>query len=92
MKEYKILTVPLVSPAAPAEPAAAQHPSLMNSIREFFMPTDFMDVQGADNIRTDEAERLMREMNRSGWEVVSAVPVQPDPAGMILFITFEREQ
>ena len=59
-----------------------------------FAPLEFGQdaVQSADDFRTNAAEKLMAEMNAKGWEVVSAVPVQPDPAGMILFITFAREQ
>lgn len=81
MKEYKILTVRLGVSEMPQQPA-----SIPRSIREFFSPTEEL----AGQITMEPAEQLMQEMNRDGWEVVSAVPYGVNPQETLL-ITFERE-
>ncbi len=89
MKEYRIITVPLGyvydDTKQPRTPA-----SLGESLRDFFSPVDDFSLAEGRFI-TDAAERIMEEMNRGGWEVVSAAPFGTDPTEMLLLVTFSRE-
>lgn len=82
MKEYKLITVKL-DYQEDGTPAVSG--SLTQSVKAFF----FADDGGGGHFLTDKAERLMQEMNRDGWEVVSAAPY--GTAEGMLLITFSRE-
>ena len=92
MKSYKILTVPLRTARQEPE-SAAEHPSLMQNLKDFFMPAELtdMDTLDAGTIHTADAEKLMADMNAKGWEVVSAVPLLTAADELLMFITFSRE-
>lgn len=89
MKEYRIITVPLgyeyEDARQPRTPA-----SIGQAVMDFFNPSDGISPSDGRFI-TDAAERIMEEMNRGGWEVVSAAPFGTDPTEMLLLVTFSRE-
>ena len=89
MKEYRIITVPLgyeyEDARQPRTPA-----SIGQAVMDFFSPVDDFSL-GEGRFITDAAERIMEEMNRGGWEVVSAAPFGTDPTEMLLLVTFSRE-
>ncbi|MBR1899316.1 MAG: hypothetical protein IJ825_10620 [Oscillospiraceae bacterium] len=91
MKEYKIITVPLGF--AYNEEEYREPSSIGKAVLDFFAPTELTagDLHSEGQLVTDTAERLMQEMNRDGWEVVSAAPFGTDPTDCSLFITFSRE-
>lgn len=76
MKEYKVMT-------AKAEPKAEQQ----SGVKAFF----FGDGRAlsASDIAAN-AERLMQQMSREGWEVLSVIPAPFYRQTGELLITFER--
>ncbi|MBQ9695555.1 MAG: hypothetical protein IJV58_03910 [Oscillospiraceae bacterium] len=91
MKEYRIITVPL--DFAYNEEEYREPSSIGKAVLDFFAPTELTagNLHSEGQLVTDTAERLMQEMNRGGWEVVSAAPFGTDPTEMLLLVTFSRE-
>lgn len=90
MKEYKIITVPLGF--AYNEEEYREPSSIGKAVLDFFAPEELTagNLHSEGQLVTDAAERLMQEMNRGGWEVVSAAPFGTDPTEMLLLVTFSR--
>lgn len=76
MKEYKVMT-------AKAEPKTEQQPG----VKAFFFGSD--SVLTASEIAAN-AEKLMQQMSRDGWEVLSIIPAPFYRQTGELLITFER--
>lgn len=89
MKEYKIITVPLRYHSDNPQPDPPH--TLRDTVRDFFVPSELSAEPFTEGrFLTEDAEILMQNMSREGWEVVSAVPHGSDPNDTLLFITFER--
>ena len=89
MKEYKIKLVPCSYDRAVTE--TPEPDTLIGKVKDFFSPVDLPVDPSLPNggLLTGDAEALMQEMNRAGWEVVSVVPSWDN---LTLMITFEREK
>ena len=78
MKEYKIMTVK-ISPAKKEE----EKTPILENIKNLFFECDYC-------ISAENAENLMQDMYKKGWEVLSVAPFGNIETSLLL-ITFERE-